>query len=375
MTPSAMVDVMPVAVETKRPTLRPLMRAHDRPTERGWLFLGENGGPCNMACKFCYYSFQKHLVFFDLDTLIAKANKFRHHYGLSYCDISGGEPTIYGPKDADGRRPQLEAVVRHCRNIGLLPTIISHGQNNTEALVKGVEDAGLEDWLISMHGMQDGHDKAVVNHKGEGAGGWERLVGNLSHCQRPVRFNTTLQNFNFQEAPALARWLADNRAPTVWNMIQFNPFYAWHERPEIDFQATMTEMAPYIAAAVQVAEAAGWEVNVRYFSFCVAAKYGFERNCVNFYQTQYDPWEWGLEATEGYPMAVIHRHGGAEGARRAHCDRIASARSNAKCESCALRPICEGPATQYQERYGTDELVPFTGERITDVTHFEVNHA
>lgn len=360
------VDVMQIAVAA-----RPTYRAHDRPTERGWLFMGENGGPCDKACKMCYYSFQDHLVFFDLDTLLARANKFRHHYGLRYCDISGGEATIYGPKDSEGRRPQLETLVRHCRNIGLLPTIITHGQNNTAALVAGVEDAGLEDWLISLHGMKAGHEATVVNHAGKGEGGWDRLVANLAHCTRPVRFNTTLQNFNYREVPDLARWLADHRAPTVWNMIQFNPFYAWHERPEIDFQATMTEMGPFVGEAVRIAEAAGWEVNVRYWPFCVAAQFGFERNCINFYQTQYDPWEWGLEATEGYPRAAIEQLGGVEAARRAHCDRIARSRANAKCNACALRAICEGPPTQYQQRYGVDELTPYTGAPVTDVLHFE----
>jgi sulfatase maturation enzyme AslB (radical SAM superfamily) len=168
-----------------------------------------------------------------------------------------------------------------------LPTLITHGQNNTPELVKGIEGAGLEDWLISLHGLENGHEQTVVDHKGAGAGGFARLTENLKHCQRPVRFNTTVQNFNFHELPQLARWLADNQKATVWNMIQFNPFYAWAGKEVIEFQSPMSEIAPYIGEAVQIAERAGWEVNVRYFPFCIAAEYGFARNCINFYQTQY----------------------------------------------------------------------------------------
>ena len=42
--------------------------------------------------------------------------------------------------------PQLK-VVEHCANIGLRPTIITHGQ--TEKKVKEIEDAGLDDWPMT----------------------------------------------------------------------------------------------------------------------------------------------------------------------------------------------------------------------------------
>lgn len=351
---------------------RPGHANHLAPTKRGWLFLGKHGGPCDMRCQFCYYAYQKELIFFSLDTLIGRANKFRHYYGLEACDMSGGEATIYGPKDGRGRRLQLEKLVRHCANIGLAPTIITHGQNNTEALVKGVEDSGLEDWLISLHGLEAGHDLAVINHHGSGAGGWQRLVENLAHCTRPVRFNTTVQNFNYQELPGLARWLRDNRPATVWNMINFNPFFAWEGKEVIEFQTRLSDLAPYIGEAVSIAEAAGWEVNVRYFPFCVAAPHGFARNCVTFYGTQYDSWEWGLEATNGLSMTQVKRVGGTAAARRAVCNGIGAARANDVCASCRFNPICESVPKQYQERYGLSEFTPAIGLPIKSPTYFEI---
>jgi MoaA/NifB/PqqE/SkfB family radical SAM enzyme len=353
-------------------SVRPIYK-HDHlsPTKRGWLFLGNHGGPCDRACRMCYYAFQRDLTFFSLDTLIAHANKFRHLYGLEYCDISGGEATILGKK-VDGRRPDLETLVRHCADIGLKPTIITHGQNNTAELVKGVEDAGLEDWLISMHGLVSGHDATVVDHRGQGEGGWERLVAGLQYCQRPVRFNTTLQNFNYQEVPALARWLVDNRPATVWNLIQFNPFFKWTERPEIDFQEKSTTLAPYVAQAIEIAEAAGWEVNCRYFAPCIAQEYGFAKNCVGFFQTQIDPWEWALVATERAPMEWVKEQGGIHQANMAICRQISDGRANAKCVTCRFfKTVCEGIPEQYQQRYGIDELVPSIGTNVNDPAYFE----
>ena len=341
---------------------RPVYRPHDAPTRRGWLMLGENGGPCDKACRFCYYAYQDDLVFYSLDTVLMIANRFRHAYGLTACDFSGGEPTIY---------PRLAKVVEHCANIGVIPTIITHGQNNSEDRVRKLEDDGLGDWLISLHGLKEAHESAVINRKGEGAGGWEKTLEGLGHMRRPVRFNTTLQGFNYRGLAELARWLVDNRSPTVWNMIQFNPFHAWNAKGVIDFQVPMEKLGPHVGEAVRVAEAGGFEVNVRYFPFCVAAKYGFARNCVNFYQTQYDPHEWGLEATNRNTREDIAKAGGAESIRRLTCDAVREQRLNPTCESCRYTRICEGPTNQYQKRYGLDELAPEPGEPVTDILHFE----
>lgn len=333
---------------------RPGFRNHLNPTKRGWLFLGKSGGPCDQACAMCYYTYQEQLTFFSLDTLIAHANLYRHHYGLAYCDISGGEATILGPKK-DGRRPHLERLVKHCADIGLAPTIISHGQNNTPELVKGVEGAGLSDWLISLHGMAAGHERTVVNHAGKGDGGWDRLTANLAHCARPVRFNTTLQDFNYRELPELARWLGDHREPTVWNLINFNPFFKWGTKDLIDFQARQSDMAPYVGTAVAYAEARGWEVNLRYFAPCIAEPHGFARNCVGFYGTQVDHWEWSLAATNKAKRAQAPD--GWHAWNLAYCDDLAESRANPACRECALFKVtCEGVDAQYQRRFGIEEL-------------------
>lgn len=263
--------------------------------------------------------------------------------------------------------------MQHCANIGLKPTIITHAQGCTETLVRGVEDAGLEDWLVSLHGMQEGHDRAVVNHSGNGAGGWERLTTNLANMTRPVRFNCTVTNFNYQELPDHAQWLVDNRPPTVINYILFNPFYAWHERPEIDFQEKQSTLAPYIGQAVNIAEREGWEVNVRYFNPCIAEPYGFAQNCIGFFQTQFDNWEWSLAATNRFPLAQREQVGGSwHEYNMAHCRAISAARKNDACQQCRFYgTVCEGPQQQYLQRYGTDELNPSIGEQVLDPLYFE----
>ncbi|MGH7177727.1 MAG: radical SAM protein, partial [Tepidisphaeraceae bacterium] len=165
------------------------------------------------ALPFCYYAAQENLVFFSLETLFQHANLFRFYYGLDACDITGGEATIY---------KGIVTLVRHCANIGLKPTIISHGQNIREdfklgherPLYQEIEDAGLDDWLISLHGgSAASHDQALAKE-----GSFERLLHGLDLVARPVRFNTTLTDFNYKDLPTE---VLKGRPPTVWNPIMF----------------------------------------------------------------------------------------------------------------------------------------------------------
>lgn len=334
------------------------------------MFLGEQGGPCDKTCEFCYYAWQKNLVFYSLDTLIGHANMFRHYYGLDACDITGGEATIYKTPKGD-----IVDLVRHCAAIGLRPTIISHGQNNRDdfklgranPLYQEIENAGLEDWLISLHGGSAASHDAILGQ----AGSFDRLLQGLSLVQRPVRFNSTIVATNYKDLPVN---VLKDRPPTVYNMIAFNPFHAWHEKTgltEIDFQVKYEESAPYVARAVEELEAVGWEVNVRYFPMCIAEKYGFAENVCGYHQVPYDPWEWRLNVTNRSPMELIERQGGWVAAERNAALQWMSGRGNAVCGTCANRMICDAPQLQYQTKYGHGELIPITGETRIDPLHYQ----
>jgi len=350
--------------------MKPLYRERNEVCSRGWLFLGEQGGPCDKACEFCYYAHQKNLVFYSLETLFGHANMFRHYYGLDACDITGGEATIY---------KGIVQLVRHCAAIGLRPTIITHGQNLRDdfklgfhrPLYQEIEDAGLDDWLISLHGDSAvSHDASLCE-----AGSFDRLLAGLDLVQRPVRFNTTLTAHNYKDLPVNV--LAD-RPPTVWNPIMFNPFLYWATdgaQKEIDFQASYREVAPYLAQAIEKLEAIGWEVNVRYWPICIAEEFGFAANASGYHQLPFDPWEWRLNVTLRTGVQQIEHHGGWYQAERIAARRIVEPRYNHVCRGCRYQEICDKPPQQYQAKYGLDELRPQTGEAISDPLHFQRKRA
>ena len=326
--------------------------------------MGEQGGPCDKSCAFCYYAHQDKLVFFSFETLVQHANMFRHYYKLDACDISGGEATIFKTPTGD-----IADLVAHCSRIGLKPTIITHGQNiradwklgRPRPLYQEIEDAGLEDWLISLHGgSRESHDAILCQE-----GSFDRLLHGLALVRRPVRFNTTLVGLNYKDLPVSV--LLD-QPPTVWNPIMFNPFHWWSDKfgKEIDFQASYHEIGPYLAKAIESLENHGWEVNVRYWPMCIAKEYGFEANVCGYHQVPFDPWEWRLNVTQRVPLQRIEAEGGWYKAERNRATQWMTGRENPVCSRCSHEPICDRPPEQYQAKYGHSELRVLDGPAATD---------
>jgi len=376
---------------------RPQYRLHGPPTRSSWGLLGNNGGICDLACEHCFYFHETEKVFYDSESLLCRFNKFRYYYGLNATDITGGEPTVFNDpilterglnwKHEDGRNEHLEYLVRHCANIGLAPSIITHGQNVTEAAAKALEEAGLDTFEFSIHGLGvldgkklgEGHKRLVLKHGSDGGrqydGGFQRIIDGSRACSRPIRWNSTVVEPTYQELPGVAKFLTENYPPVVYNMIFFMPYHR-HGLIDSPIQVKYTTGAPYMAEAVRAAEAAGWEVNCRYFPPCVGHKFGFARNCIMHYQIQCDPWEWALEATTDCqlpnPWSHVERGVVSEDQfwensvreRVRICDVHARNRHahSPPCQRCAARQICEGPDVQYARRFGTEELEPFKPE-------------
>ncbi len=313
----------------------------------------------------CYYAHAKNLVFYSLPTLLGHANLFRHYYGLEAADITGGEATIM---------KGIVELVSHCAKIGLRPTIITHGQNirpdwklgYKRPLYEELEDAGLDDWLVSFHGgTAAAHDKILGSE-----GSFERMIQGLTYVKRPVRFNTTLLDDNYRELPEMVKRLLD-RPPTVWNAIMFNPFHSWSDGREIDFQQQYRVIAPHLARAINDLEGAGWEVNVRYWPICIAEEFGFVENVSGFHQVAFDPWEWRMNVTGRVPIQQIEKEGGWYEAERNVAARTVAHRANKVCGECRYRAICDKPPEQYQAKYGLDELRPILGDVEQDPLVFQ----
>ncbi|HZM82420.1 MAG TPA: radical SAM protein [Candidatus Limnocylindrales bacterium] len=325
-------------------------------TRRGVLWLGLT---CDVRCKFCYDEkvSLNEKAWMPLTDAQAAIDKFRYFYRNEFVDFMGGEPTLH---------PQALEIVRHAADVGLRPTIITHGMHLAEMdRARAFADAGVHDFLVSIHGIGD----TVREIHGRGRDNYTKQMAALDNLRAlgiPFRFNVTMIKDNLAELEAIAD-LAGEKGARVVNFLTFNPYFEWTADPQISFQARHSEIAPYLARAIDRCTALGVEANVRYMPPCQLP--GHEAHVYTGYQLPYDPHEWDYNSWydtghEGKPDRDWYLDASRQQQERHNYTHVPA------CESCALRKICDGFHKQYVARWGGEEAKPYDGSLIDDPTHF-----
>lgn len=367
-------------------------------TRRGVFWLGQT---CNLRCFFCYFidrindrEHPEH-AFMSLEKAKAICDTLRFQYGNNAVDIQGGEPTIYR---------HIHELVRHCRDIGLMPTLITNAITlSSRDKCQRLKDAGLNDLLVSVHGLGQTYDTIVGC-----PGGSERQLEALHHMSVvgiPIRFNLVVTRQVLPQMMAIMELARDVGCRAI-NFLSFNSFE--DQSPTADaHKARFSDVGEHLNPALDFLEAAGIEANVRYLPLCTVAPRHF-KSMYNFQQLSYDPHEWDfaswfwteiksqrvsteplspvvklrdltypnlaklyatLPELDPDPVAdfnpVLYRD---------HC-RLRTGPSRyvhaAACQECAARKICDGLPRNYAALYGVDEVRPIRRDTvIEDPTHF-----
>ena len=408
-----------LAAPRTRAAFSPVRQTRERTlTRRGVLWLGQT---CNLRCKFCYFidriASSKHAEhpFMSLDKARLICRTLKDFYGNTSVDLQGGEPTIY---------PDILPLVKFCREIGLHPTLITNGLVLDKIeLCQKFKDAGVRDFLVSVHGVGAVYDD-LVGCPG-GSARQMKSLANLRAVGIPFRFNCVLAEPILSQLPAIARLAVETGAKVV-NFISFNPFEDQSSRGQRSLLHVprYSEVRPYLTEALDLLDEAGIEANVRYFPFCMLEPRHY-KSCYNFQQLSYDQHEWDF-ASWGWtglspqrqrdgelsppvhltaarwwygvkkPFKALSRlpllrpilFGGhrlltvVSGARNG-CDELYRkvAKLNSEihcryvyahaCQACAVKEICDGFHGDYAELVGMAEATAVTGMApVQDPRHF-----
>ncbi len=328
-------------------------------TKRGVVWLGQT---CNQRCYFCYFinRIQDHkhpqhaLMSFEkarriMDTL-------RYFYDNRSVDIQGGEPTLH---------KQILELVSYCNKIGLHPTLITNGlQLAKPGAVARYRDAGLRDFLVSLHGIGEIHDE-VVGVKGA----YDKITAALDQMQAldfPIRLNCTMSK---PVVPVL-RQVAEKAiayGALAMNYIAFNPFndqVTGHRRT--DTVPQYKEIMPELTDAQDMLEEAGIEVNIRYLPLCLAEKrhrknfYNYQQLSYDLHEWDYQSWLWTMMSTqmmrEGNPAPPFKLGVGAR--------RIYYAEPEALRNHYERRPIRQGLKYKIQHLLATGQQTLLGRERV-----------
>ena len=409
---------------TDRPApRRELTRTRRRTlTRRGVIWLGQT---CNLRCHFCYFldrienARHPEHAFMSLEKAQHICRTLREVYGNTAVDLQGGEPTLW---------PPIVELVRFCRAIGLHPTIITNGLllADRRRCIE-LREAGLRDFLVSVHGLGGLHD-AVVGLQGAAAKQM-RALSNLRELDIPFRFNCVMSKAAAPQLPSLASLAIETGALAV-NFLAFNPFEdQLHSGVRTANNVPLySELSGPLELALDRLEAAGVEANVRYIPLCmVAARH--RKSMYNFKQLPYDRHEWDFHSWswtglppqrmrqgETSPPFALEPRIPADGVRRWSAplrraiaghplleratQRVWSALSHVRhpaptheqllwnnaevravehcgyrrgkaCRRCDLRRICDGFQGDYAALFGTAEARAVTGlGRIDHPAHF-----
>ncbi|MEZ4704208.1 MAG: radical SAM protein [Bdellovibrionota bacterium] len=399
----ALEKALEMAVATSKNTVPVLPRTTRRTiTKRAVMWLGQT---CNLRCYFCYFLDRIEIKthpehpFMSLEKAKTICKTLREHYGNDSIDIQGGEPTIW---------PDILSLVSYCHEIGLEPTLI------TNALVledkercKQYIDAGINDFLVSVHGIGEVHDR-VVQMPGAHVKQMNALR-NLRELGIPFRFNCVMSKPVVNQLPQIAE-LAVRTGARVVNFLAFNPFedQAKGGRRSGSNVPMYSELRPKLNEALDILDDNGVEANVRYLPICMAnerhrkSMYNFQQLSYDHHEWDYSSWSWtGMQqqrmksgdvthpatlTNQGliwrlrkpismlmkFPMVghVLHKaHNIYAGFMDKRSDQEALYRDNAKvrselhcgyrygieCQKCSVKDICDGFHGDYADLFGTDE--------------------
>lgn len=288
------------------------------PTTR---FVLEPSLVCNILCKFCYHYHRKgdwpntvktlEQVKAEIDAAIMRGN--------NYMDITGGEPTIY---------PHIFETLEYAKSRFLGTCIITNGLTSLDRINR-ILDIGIDDWLVSRHGLKDTHN-FITNNPNT----YDKQVEFLNKIKSTsFRFNCVINKFNQTEIYEIARQMSDYH-PRIVNFINFNPHHSWKQDDlgSTNVIADLRIVEPLLNKAIEYLEDRGIGVNVRYYPMCrIAEDY---RKCIcNDLQVMFDPYEWDYSTT---PKAFeAYKRWGVNTSN-------ANEEKGEPCCNCDLQNICGG---------------------------------
>ena len=156
------------------------------------------GKRCNERCMFCYYldEIESGNTRDRSTEQVKDILKMGRKWGKTRVDLTGGEPTI---------RKDLPEIVAYARDIGYETVcIITNGLVTAKkAKLQELQDAGLNDILVSLHAYDAETHDYLVKIKGAHAKVLKTLQ-NANEIGLNLRVNHVVTNLNYTDVSNLA---------------------------------------------------------------------------------------------------------------------------------------------------------------------------
>jgi MoaA/NifB/PqqE/SkfB family radical SAM enzyme len=344
------------------------------------------GYSCNEQCRFCYYLKSVKAKERDKDLSTEQAKKVIDYIwsrGIKILDFTGGEPTI--------RKDFIELVIyakeRGFKSLSLITNGITLSNKD---YAKRVVDAGIDDFLFSLHGSTPIIHDNITGFKGS----FDLMLKGINNIieikkSQPItyRSNTVVCGLNYDNTLDSLSLLDSMGFETV-NFILFNPIVEANSS-DAELNVKYSKAAPYLIDGIDKYGKKIKKISVRYIPFCLMPKH--EKYVTNMAQIQYDPDEWDYlvrtRIREGriisfaalclgtimLPKSKRLLQLGCNQMKHEGIKKFLEFKNKVKgkvCKDCSYEHICDGLWREYAKWAGFEELRAVQGPKIYDPVHF-----
>ncbi|MFA7141753.1 MAG: radical SAM protein [Candidatus Paceibacterota bacterium] len=281
---------------------------------------------CNNKCIFCIFrkirKKRNKLTIPSAKLVMGQCKK----KGFDRIFFTGGEPTLY---------PALEELIKYAHELKYGYILVgSNGLNfkNIEYCKKLIKYGKCE-FAISIHSLDYMVNNYLVQNNEHFSSAIQGLL-NLKKLEASITVRILVTRMNFKELLDLSLFLNKNKVKKI--QFQFYCMAETRDKQERNLVVRVSEIEPYIEAAMTFCIKNNQEFNLLNFPFCFLKKYN-RYNCDN------------LEFEE------VSSFDGEE-----FCDCKEQIKNlkvkNKKCEDCPHNYICGGVWKYYIDLFGWDEF-------------------
>ncbi len=157
---------------------------------------------CNLDCTLCYLSESSESVKdIPMEEIFRRIQQIKNQFGAATdVQITGGDPTLR-------KRSELMEIIRHVRDIGLRPTLMTNGIAARRDMIEEMIASGLNDIALHVDLTQEREGFTTEMSMNTVRKDYIERVRGLPVA---VIFNTTVYAGNFREIPDLVRFFKAN---------------------------------------------------------------------------------------------------------------------------------------------------------------------
>jgi len=305
------------------------------PTHRYCLDVGRI---CSHNCKMCYYANQEMTSMLPLTEVKLRLANARHN-GDTELEYTGGEPTMH--KD-------IIEIIKFAKKIGFKQQRIITNGYMPEEKFKQCVDAGVKQWLVSLHDIGEGLD--LITQTKDSWKHMLRTIKLLKELGCEVYGNTTVIKQNINSLTTVAKFAIDNEFSGM-TFINWNEYYDNQGKRESEFRARITDIQPQLEKAIDMLQEENITINLRYFPMCTLNK-KYRRWVVNMPQVMFDPWEWSSMGRD------LIKKDTESHLRQGRTLQKNICMQDGVCGTCGIHNVCGGCNKMYVRGEGDKELIP-----------------